>query len=369
MRGIVMVLMSIDHASEAFNAGRTFTDAAAFWTPGSALPEAQFLTRWITHLCAPTFVFLAGTALAFSVESRRAAGASERAIDLHLAKRGLLLVALDLVWMSPVMRSPGQFLCQVLYALGACLLFMIPLRRLGDRALFGAAVAWLALGELVVGAAVTSGARASLPVGLLVTGGFYFDGRLIVAYPAIPWLAIMALGAVVGRRLVASRRRGEDAAPRAARLFAVAGAVALAVFAVVRGIDGYGNMFLHRDDGSLVQWLHVSKYPPSLSFDALELGIMALALALLFALAARAGGAGEGAFGGPLRTIGQTALFYYLLHIHALMLAAWALGIRERLGLASAYAGAGAVLLALYPACARYRRYKAAHPTGIAAYI
>src|ERR1043165_2720013 len=68
MRGIVMVLMSIDHSSEAFNAGRLFTDSMFFYRPGTPLPLWQFLTRFIPHLCAPTFVFLAGTGLAFSVE-------------------------------------------------------------------------------------------------------------------------------------------------------------------------------------------------------------------------------------------------------------------------------------------------------------
>jgi uncharacterized membrane protein len=70
MRGLVMVLMSLDHASEMFNAGRVVTDAVFIYKPGTPLPVAQFLVRWITHLCAPTFVFLAGTSLALSVERR-----------------------------------------------------------------------------------------------------------------------------------------------------------------------------------------------------------------------------------------------------------------------------------------------------------
>src|SRR5207244_6145444 len=60
LRGMVMVLMAVDHASGTFNAGRLVTDSTALYEPGTPLPAAQFLTRWITHLCAPTFVFLAG---------------------------------------------------------------------------------------------------------------------------------------------------------------------------------------------------------------------------------------------------------------------------------------------------------------------
>ena len=68
LRGIVMILMTVDHASGAFNAGRLMSDSAGMYHPGMPLPAAQFFTRWITHLCAPTFVFLAGAALALSVE-------------------------------------------------------------------------------------------------------------------------------------------------------------------------------------------------------------------------------------------------------------------------------------------------------------
>src|SRR5688572_33066549 len=113
-----MVLMSIDHASEELNAGRLFTDSAMFYTSGSPLPPAQFLTRWITHLCAPTFVFLAGCSLAISCAARKKRGDSERTIDRHLVIRGALLIVLDVVWMSWVMIGPGKILLQVLYAIG-----------------------------------------------------------------------------------------------------------------------------------------------------------------------------------------------------------------------------------------------------------
>ena len=75
MRGLVMILMTVDHASDAFNSGRLMTDTVAAYH-GQFLPAAQFLTRWITHLCAPTFVFLAGASLALSVAKRSARGES-----------------------------------------------------------------------------------------------------------------------------------------------------------------------------------------------------------------------------------------------------------------------------------------------------
>src|SRR6187401_1637370 len=89
MRGLVMVLMVIDHASMAFDGFHLAHDSAAFPDATTmALPAAEFFTRWITHLCAPTFVFLAGTALALSVERRAAKGINAWEIDQSILTRG-----------------------------------------------------------------------------------------------------------------------------------------------------------------------------------------------------------------------------------------------------------------------------------------
>lgn len=360
-----MVLMTIDHASSAYNRGRIFSDSFFMWKPGSELPPAQFLTRWITHLCAPTFVFLAGVSLAIAVERRRARGEPARAIDRYIVSRGLVILALEIVWMSWVMLDPGRVLLQVLYAIGLSLVCMAGLRRLSDRALVILAAVILAGGEAALGGLDALGLARALPTALLLVAGFFFDRHLIVAYPLLPWLAIMMLGWVLGRRLVVWQRspdpRDHDRAPR---VLAIAGAASLAAFVVLRGIDGYGNMLLHREDATLVQWLHVSKYPPSLTYTTLELGLAALLLSALFVIAKR-----RPSFGGPVRLIGQVALFYYLLHIHLLHLAGWVFGIREKLGLGATYLGALFVLVALYPACRWYRAYKAAHPAGLARFI
>ena len=104
-------------------------------------------------------------------------------------------------------------------------------------------------------------------------------------------------------------------------------------------------MLLVREDGSLVQWLHVSKYPPSLSYIALELGLMCLCLAALFQLSAR----GEARHHGVFLVLGQTPMFFYLLHFPMLVLASKALGVEHKLGLGATYLGAALVVAALYP--------------------
>jgi uncharacterized membrane protein len=356
-----MVLMALDHSSAEFNAGRLFTDGAFVYTPGTPLPAAQFLTRWVTHLCAPTFVFLAGCSLALQIDRRAAAGESAWAIDRHLAARGIVIAAFEL-WVSLFWMPPGRVLLQVLYAIGTSYLFMVPLRRLPPLVLVGLAVAVIALGERVI-AALGWGPPGATPLvaSLLLVPGR--RGALVVAYPTLQWLAIMLLGWAAGGLL--ARRRPD---PReASRWLALSGLGLLALFAVVRGLNGYGNMGLLREGAGPVQWLHVSKYPPSLSFVALELG---LALLLLAAFARAEGGATPAPGGrGLLTVLGRTPMFFYLLHIPCLVLAARWLGVVSRLGLGWTYVFAAAVVVLLYPACLRYGRYKAAHPGGWTRYI
>jgi uncharacterized membrane protein len=351
MRGIVMVLMAVDHSSEAFNAGRLFTDSMFFYRVGTPLPLAQFLTRFITHLCAPTFVFLAGTGLAFSVERQRKSGERPWVIDRQIATRGLVIAAFEL-WISWFVVPPNMWLLQVLYAIGISFLFMVPLRRLPDRAALGLSLLLIIGGEMLVGLSVGLGsdpAHPPLGLALLVVGGE--RGPLIIGYPPIHWLAIMLLGWTWGRMLMTRA----PSARRIARQLALCGAFALLVFLAFRGANSYGNMLLYREDHSLVQWLHVSKYPPSITYTALELGIMALVLAVLFQISTLRPPRSEGL----LITLGQTPMFFYLLHFPLLVLVGRASGVQHQLGLAATYAGAAGVVIVLYPACRWYRQYKA----------
>jgi uncharacterized membrane protein len=354
LRGLVMVLMTLDHSSDAFNAGRLFTDSVAL--DRQPLPVADFITRWVSHICAPTFVFLAGTSLALSIARRSKEGDTERDISRHIILRGLLITALEL-WMSLVFGGGQLLVLQVLYALGMGMVCMAFLRRLSTSWLltFGL-VGWLVSEPLAQLAASAQGPLA-IPAKLL----FVF-GRLgswgVVGYPLFPWLCSMVLGFCFGRWLLVQSPQHQ--AQRAAQLLLRWGILLLALYLVLRGSNGLGNMGLYRHDGSLVQWLHVSKYPPSLAYWGLELGLAALLLSLAFA--ARLAGA-------PLVLLGQTALFYYLLHAHLLDAASYALGMHKSSGLLATYLAAVAVVLVLLPVCQWYRSYKRAHPHGWPQYI
>ena len=380
MRGLVMVLMAVDHAG-VFDAQHLSNESWALYRPGDALPAAQFATRWFTHLCAPTFVFLAGTAMALSEARRRTSGISEPSFDSDLLKRGLILLGFELFWWGPLTL-------QVLYAIGLSFLCMIPLRRLPGGALLilaGALIVggevlarlalalsdaspaetvaafegWWARGEVVDHAAQ---GRFTLLVPLLHPGVLAWVGPLplFVLYPLLPWLAMMILGWVFGSRLVGWRESGSIRSPE--RVLAWCGVAGLAAFGLVRGLNGYGNMLLLRQDSSLIQWLLVSKYPPSLAFTMLELGLMALCLWGLLRFARRRRRAPSAR--NPLLVFGQTALFFYLLHAPVLFLAAVGLGVLGKLGLVATYSAALGVLVLMYPLCIWFRRYKAARPAS-----
>jgi uncharacterized membrane protein len=359
LRGLVMALMAVDHAGAMYDAHHLHGDAAFGWTPGTPLPADEFLTRWITHLCAPAFVLLAGAALALSSERRR----NDPGQTAFIVKRGLFIAALDPIWMSLGFALYQVFILQVLYAIGLSLVCMAFLRRLSSRALIIGAVAIQLFGELSKYWHPEAQPLRAIWQLLFVSGMVWPRFRVICGYPLIPWLSIMMAGFVLGRWLITARER--DHAARA-RTLALLGVGFLVLFAVVRGVDGYGNWDLHRDSLAAIQWLHVAKYPPSIAFTALELGIAFLLLALFLMLdddAARP-------LLRPLALFGSTAFFFYLLHIHLLGLFGRLLKLdRQHYGLAKTYLGALAILVLLYPLCARYRRYKAAHPDSWTRYI
>jgi uncharacterized membrane protein len=371
LRGIVMVLMVTDHASKAYNGGRLITDSTFFYDPNNALPAAQFLYRWMSHLCAPSFVFLAGTALALSIARKQERGVPARSIDRDLLIRGALILVLEVVFIN-LFWVPGALLLQVLYAIGASMIFMILLRRLPTAWLVGGALLVLVLGEWVV----THGAGLDRPfreiAGFTFITGMYSD--VLVAYPFVPWLAIMVLGWGFGHYLIRYRtehhtehRTEQSRTWSPATWLGICGAAGIVLFAVLRGLDGFGNMLLWRYDNSLVQWLHVSKYPPSLSFVALELGLMAILLALLFVVQDRRGN--RPAAQGPLLIFGQTALFFYLAHIAMLELSVRALSMHQAAGLGTACVASAIVIVVLFPLCKAYRGYKSAHPDSWVRYI
>lgn len=339
VRGFAMVVMTLDHASGAFNAGRLMVDGAATFHPGMVLDPAQFAVRWVTHLCAPAFVLLAGASLALSVSRRQDGGVHGSRIDRDILIRGALLIGLDVAWMGWMWRLGLPLQLGVIYAIGVAMIGVIPLRRLPPAVVGGIGVAILVAGEAVTSRLDPSAAL----VAATLAGGQI--GSIYYLYPCLPWTGILLIGWALGMRLVGGGVRARD--------WLALAAIAAAVFVVARGGNGYGNADVLRRDASWIEWLHVSKYPPSIAYVSLELAIVfgLLAAAWRWQRPWR-----------PIAVLGQTALFYYLVHAHVLKGAALLLGEYRALGLGATAIAWVAALVALYPACRWYLGVKRRHP-------
>jgi uncharacterized membrane protein len=359
MRGLAMVLMVIDHASMAFDGTHNPQDSAMY--PGAAtmaLPAGEFLTRWITHICAPTFVFLAGTSLALSVERKMAKGISAWEIDKFIMTRGAFIALLDPTIVS---LGSGRWTFQVLFAIGLAMICMAALRRLHWIALLTIGLAWFAVGEIVTGM-VWHPPGSSSPLAAFLVGTYGSD-TIAIKYPLVPWLAIMMLGWAFGRHL--ARSAAGTTRFSSESILWVGGTLMLIVFIAVRGNAGYGDMFLHRSDMTWQQWLHVSKYPPSLTYASLEVGLLWLCLAALMRIEPVIGVRWNGVF----LVFGQTSMFFYLIHRLAFEVPATYFGLRGVGDLTTTYVVAAVLLVSIYPACRWYRALRSAHPTSVLKYI
>ncbi len=317
LRGVVMVLMAIDHV-------RVFSGI-----PAGGPSPGVFFTRWVTHFCAPVFVLLAGT-------SAYLYGRSHQDLSRFLLARGAWLVFLELT----VLRLAWTFnldfrhyeMAGVIWAIGWCLILMAALVRLPVRVVAILGLVILAGHDLldpwrpaVVAAAATG--RLGWLWKILYVGFFAGpieagpDGpSLIVLYSIVPWIGVMAAGYGLGAILTLEpdRRR---------RLCRTIGLAATALFLLLRGLDLYGDprpwrAALVARPGHFAMpaplaFLDTSKYPASLLFLLMTLGPAIAALPAL----ERA----RGAVASWLAVFGRVPFFYYLLHIpliHALALVA-----------------------------------------------
>ncbi|MDX2151384.1 MAG: heparan-alpha-glucosaminide N-acetyltransferase domain-containing protein [Bryobacteraceae bacterium] len=364
LRGVIMMIMAIDHAS-AFIARQHGSEfwAGALSAYDSAFP---FLTRWITHLCAPGFFFLMGAGAYWMLAAWRESGRQDGAAVKRLAWRGFAIFAVAQVLELPVLFLTTQLkpaavsLSRTTAPLpndGSSLLWgFITLTGLGLVLISCAALLRLAPGWwLGVSAACTVATHVLLPASanpgtwwnaLLLAPGL--AQHLLVLYPAIPWLGVAAAGMYFGFWWKRDSEKAEG------QVWLV-GLVLLAVGVALRAYGGLGNIRPPRD-GGWIEFLNNVKYPPSLVFSTIAIGLNLVLLWVLAKLPTAVRGPRS-----PLVVFGQTPLFFYLAHFYALAASAFLL-FGEAGSLELAYAVWAAVLVALYPVCAWYRRFKMGKP-------
>jgi len=300
LRGLVIVIMVLDHVREFFHPTGMTRDPTdlAHTTP------ALFFTRWVTHVCAPTFVFLAG-ASAYLQES---AGRSKTELSRFLVTRGLWLIFLEVTVVGLGFNFGPGLLLQVIWAIGGGFILL-------------AGLVWAPRAAVtIVGLAIVVGHGALTPHAppvakplwaLLLWPGSMGIGPGYVTYPVIPWLGVMCLGYGLGPmfRLEATARR---------RRLLLLGLGCAALFLVARLIPALGDAAPPAPSDPLFQvmsFLNVQKYPPSLPFVLLMLGLSFLLLLAMERL--------RGPAAAVLLAFGRVPLFTYVLHLfvaHALAL-------------------------------------------------
>jgi len=368
-----MIVMALDHV-------RDFIHREAMVSSPTDLQQttvALFLTRWITHFCAPTFLFTAGLGAYFWW--RR--GRSRKALAGFLVSRGLWFVLLELTVMRVAynfsLLSAYPVLLIVLWVIGASMIVLAAGVWLPRGLLAGVAVAVIALHNLLDPiTAAQLGSFSPLWTVLHQVGAIQLAGIVfIVAYPLVPWVAVMGLGLACGPIFE------QDAAARQ-RVLLVAGIAAMMGFVLLRAVNVYGDPVPWSSQPTAVftalSFLNTTKYPPSLAFLLMTLGPALIGLAWLDRAGVRASG--------PLVVYGRAPLFYFVAHFFLAHLASAGLALARYGSAAWAFIGEPvpsmggpralyppdfgyelwvayvvwiAVVLALYPACRAVGAWKA----------
>jgi uncharacterized membrane protein len=298
LRGLVIAIMVLDHVRDFFNVPASGFDPT---DPTRSYP-ALYLTRWVTHLCAPTFVFLAGVSILF----QKANGKSPAELSRFLLTRGAWLVLLECTIVSFGFDfGVGTIFLQVIWAIGISMIAMALISRASSIVVLAIGSAILLVYPLIV--PLTAGATGALGIirTIAIAPGMIPGIPVLAFYSVVPWLGVMCLGfglAPVFRMPSIERSR--------ALLVIALGLIA--TFAVLRLIDGYGDpapWVIEPTRGrTMLSFFNVSKYPPSPDYVCVTLGIsMLLFLALQYL---------RGPAAGVLLNFGRTPLFTYVCHIY-----------------------------------------------------
>jgi uncharacterized membrane protein len=348
VRGLVIALMALDHVRDYFSNQHFSATDLTQTTP------LLFMTRWLTHFCAPLFIFLAGTSASLMADRM-----SRSALRRFLLLRGVWLIVAEFTIVSLVWSFNFQYrmglVMQVIWAIGVSMCVLSALIALPVRWIAAFAIVLIAGHNLLDDVSPQAfGAWAWLWTLLHVQGPIPVG---MVAYPLIPWIGVMAAGYAFGALYKQPALR--------ARACLQLGAASIALFVGLRLLNGYGDptpWSAQRDAlFTFLSFINVSKYPPSLLYLTLTLGLGLWLLHFLERPATRLTGA--------LETLGRVPLFAYVVHLALLHLlaglVALALGHGTSVlgqlfvffpeswgfGLGGVYVAWLAVLALLYPLC------------------
>ncbi|QHS62183.1 DUF1624 domain-containing protein [Chitinophaga agri] len=303
LRGIVMIIMALDHTRDFFHdtamtADPLDTDTTTPWL---------FFTRWVTHYCAPIFVFLSGMSAYLAAQKKTPAAASD-----FLLKRGLWLIIAELVIVTLGLTFNPQYnvlILQVIWAIGCSMIVLGLLMKVSFKAILIAGLI-LFFGHNILDYFNLPGHIWKIlftSFGTVIPIG---NNRFIFAFYAIfPWTGAMLLGYCAGyffrKDITAATRR---------RFLLMTGSAATLLFIILRTINRYGNPtpWEAKQSGfnTFLEFIDVSKYPPSLDFLCMTLGPALLLLAVLEHA--------KGKWKDVVSMYGSVPFFYYVLHFYLL---------------------------------------------------
>src|SRR5215510_2580276 len=303
LRGMVMIIMALDHT-------RDFIHAAAMSFSPTDLSRTTapiFFTRWITHICAPVFAFTAGMGAFLWASGKRTTPQLSR----FLLTRGLWLMLLEITLLRFILTLDVRFsnsviLLTVFWMLGLCMVVMAALVYLPTRLLLGLSIAMVAAHNLLDPVAAARFGRAAWAWEILHQQGVFsfLNVTVLVAYPLVPWVAVMAIGYCLGRVLQWEQARRQQFMLRL-------GLILTAAFVLLRAVNYYGDPFHWTAQKStlftLLSFLNCTKYPPSLQFLLMTLGP---ALIIMSWLDRR-----QLSSANPLIVFGRVPFFFFLGHL------------------------------------------------------
>jgi len=392
VRGLVIILMALDHASTYWNSGRFFGE---FWNwSRPPFPDfLQFLIRFVSHWCAPTFVFLAGTSVVLFEANRINKGVQDNEITKHLVIRGLVLLLIEwtlVAWMF----SAGFLYFGVLAAIGVGLIVLSFARKINTKIILGVSL-FLVLdpifAEFIWNPLFNPGYHPAtfsiFNIGVIfeqlipntqllswIQAVTFLPNWPNGLYSLDPWLGVMGLGVVFGRWLQ-SQQQSPDTNRHVAKRLGIIGGIMLIIFFIVRTIQGTPTSYfsLWASDGVLIEnafaiqnYFFIAKYPPSIVFLLWTLGGMCLVLALAFYFQEKEN---FQKWAKPIMIFGTTALFFYCAHLVIYGAIPVALNLVKMFSIQITLLVWILGLLILYPICILFRKIKKEHPNSLLKYI
>ncbi len=304
LRGLVMIIMALDHLRDYLHIDANLHDPLDLQTTTPIL----FFTRWITHFCAPIFVFLSGTSI--YLQSLRK---TKKELSIFLIKRGFWLVFAEIFIVSfgiTFIPFYNFVFLQVIWAIGISMLLLGVLIHLRFGFILAIGLAIVLGHNMLDFPEAAAGFKPSIYWEVLHKGGIeqILGSIVFMFYPFVPWLGLMLIGYCTGifftLKFTAEQRK---------MILIRLGVGLLLFFVVVRFINVYGDPFpwavQSRSFYTFLSFIKVHKYPPSLLYMCATIGPALLFLVLIEKV--------QNKFTGIMRTYGRTAFFYYLIHFYS----------------------------------------------------